>query len=54
VVHDEIATLQEEVMQMAYFSGLALGLALILPVEPQNLFVLNQERLSKRRYYGSD
>ena len=39
---------------MASFSGLVLGQALILPIGPQNLFVLNQELLSKRRYYGSD
>jgi arginine exporter protein ArgO len=54
VVHDEIATPQEEMIQMGKISGLVLGLALILPIGPQNLFVLNQELFSKRRYYGSD
>jgi L-lysine exporter family protein LysE/ArgO len=38
-----------EVISMSYISGLILGLTLILPFGPQNLFVLNQGVLSGLR-----
>jgi L-lysine exporter family protein LysE/ArgO len=42
-------TMYVEVIAMPYISGLILGLTLILPFGPQNLFVLNQGVLSGLR-----